>query len=147
MVIKCPKCGKEIPKEANFCPYCMEKFVGENNTKHFVQMNKSPNIFLIIASCIITAIICVVVSNILNDDKKTPMDNSHISTSYNEKTEASSPEETTTIDYLNPDRFGPNFTEDSTLAWPVQGDIIMGFSVNQTVFIRLRIGMRYQKEL
>lgn len=129
-MIKCPKCGREIHKEANFCPYCMEKFVGENKTKHFLNRNKSKELFLITAACIITAVICIVIFNIINGyNRKIHMDNS-------ETTREITIPEVTTIDYLNPDRYGPNFTEDSTLAWPVQGDIIIGFSVNQTVYYK-----------
>lgn len=28
----CPECGKELPKEANFCPYCMTKLIAEDGT-------------------------------------------------------------------------------------------------------------------
>lgn len=127
---KCPKCGKEIPDNSNFCPYCMEKFIGDN-TK-IVYRTKSKELFLIICSSIVTAAICIIVFFSINGgDGKKSDDNTQTSTTSNEITDAS-----TTIDYLNPNRGGPNFTEDSTLAWPVQGDIIMGFSVNETVYYK-----------
>lgn len=137
-MIKCPKCGREIPEEANFCPYCMEKFVGKNEPQKLFGINKSKELSLIIGSCIITGIICIFIFGIINAGNVKISDD-NLQTSGNEATEdstANSLLETTTIDYLNPDRFGPNFTEDSTLAWPVQGDIIMGFSVNETVYYK-----------
>ena len=35
----CPKCKKELPEEATFCPYCMEKFAPENGAKTTVASN------------------------------------------------------------------------------------------------------------
>lgn len=35
----CPKCRKELPEEATFCPYCMEKFAPENGAETTVASN------------------------------------------------------------------------------------------------------------
>ena len=31
---KCPECGKELPKESRFCPYCIYKFEQEENNSY-----------------------------------------------------------------------------------------------------------------
>ena len=52
----CKNCGKELPEESSFCPYCMTKFTKEtpvepiSNKKSF---NKKP---VIIAVAVIVAI-------------------------------------------------------------------------------------------
>lgn len=33
---KCPKCGRDISPDKNFCPYCMENFNKDNNTKKLI---------------------------------------------------------------------------------------------------------------
>ena len=30
---KCPHCGRELPIEANFCPYCMTKLIDEKDSQ------------------------------------------------------------------------------------------------------------------
>ena len=87
-MIKCPKCGREIPEEANFCPYCMEKFVGKNEPQKLFGINKSKELSLIIGSCIITGIICIFIFGIINAGNVKISDD-NLQTSGNEATEDS----------------------------------------------------------
>ena len=132
-MIKCPKCGKEIPKEANFCPYCMEKFAGDNLSKKFSENRKMKIIPPVIISCLATAIICILVMNGIKSDNG---NNSDTTSATTETVTTETPSETVTEDYLNPDRNGPWFTEESILGWPVTGNILMKFSVNETVYYK-----------
>lgn len=52
----CKNCGKELPDESNFCPYCMTKFVEENKTEP-IEVNKKKSKALPVA---IVALVCVV---------------------------------------------------------------------------------------
>ncbi len=52
----CPKCGKELPEESTFCPYCMEKFNINNNLPN----KNNNNIKKIIIICI-CALLCVII--------------------------------------------------------------------------------------
>lgn len=52
---KCPKCGKELPNEAGFCPYCMEKLTEEENyINSDNRRSKSKLVYKII--CLILAV-------------------------------------------------------------------------------------------
>ena len=53
----CRNCGKELPDESSFCPYCMTKFIEEKEIKPDLPKNKKPNKKLLIA---IIAVICVI---------------------------------------------------------------------------------------
>ena len=52
--IKCSHCGKDLPKEANFCPYCMER-INQPNVVMLPQEKKKTNkkAILIIATAIV----------------------------------------------------------------------------------------------
>lgn len=58
---KCPKCGKELPVESNFCPYCMEKF----NTAESKSDNKGMKKLLIICVCVLLCVIIVVIGAVV----------------------------------------------------------------------------------
>lgn len=54
---KCQNCGKELPKEARFCPYCMTKLIDEDGTiLKKTSGNKKRNIFIIIAIILVVVI-------------------------------------------------------------------------------------------
>lgn len=55
---KCPKCGKELPAEAGFCPYCMEKFNLEPSKE--ADNSKSMKKLLIICVSVLAGIIIIV---------------------------------------------------------------------------------------
>lgn len=55
---KCPKCGKELPAEAGFCPYCMEKFNLEPGKE--ADNSKSMKKLLIICISVLVGIIIIV---------------------------------------------------------------------------------------
>lgn len=44
----CPKCGKELPSESEFCPYCMTKFIETKTKKVSFEKNKKPVLLIII---------------------------------------------------------------------------------------------------
>lgn len=46
-MIKCQNCGQEIPKESNFCPYCMKKFVQEQSCESVIWKKRN-NVVLIL---------------------------------------------------------------------------------------------------
>lgn len=50
-IMLCPSCGKELPKESSFCPYCMTKFTTE------IQMGNKPKKDGKYKKIIITAVI------------------------------------------------------------------------------------------
>lgn len=49
-MIKCQNCGQEIPKESNFCPYCMKKFASEICGESIKNDKKLKKGFVIIAA-------------------------------------------------------------------------------------------------
>lgn len=64
-MIKCPKCGKELPKEARFCPYCMYRFEKNENVVSAITYNINANKKRKIKSYvqfISSIIICVMIS-------------------------------------------------------------------------------------
>ena len=55
--IFCKNCGKELPAESAFCPYCMTKFTEEKVIESQMSQKKKLNKKLLIA---IVAVICVI---------------------------------------------------------------------------------------
>ena len=56
----CQNCGQEIPKESNFCPYCMEKFVVGNEDENLeVKKNHKRLFVMAVIVCAVTAILVV----------------------------------------------------------------------------------------
>lgn len=53
----CKNCGKELPDESSFCPYCMTKFTEEKEIKPELPEKKKPNKKILIA---VIAVICVI---------------------------------------------------------------------------------------
>lgn len=53
----CPKCGKELPVESVFCPYCMTKFNSENDTSGKKGMNTNKLIIICVSVVLAIAII------------------------------------------------------------------------------------------
>lgn len=43
VMIKCPKCGKDLPKGARFCPYCMYRFEKSENVVGATTYNINTN--------------------------------------------------------------------------------------------------------
>lgn len=68
---KCPKCGKELPVESIFCPYCMEKF----NLTETKDDNKGMKKLLVICACVLLCVIVVVtgvvvvITSVNNNDR------------------------------------------------------------------------------
>lgn len=62
----CPQCGKEIPVEAHFCPYCMTKLIAEDGTKiPVVKKNKRKKLYIIMALTLGIIIIEMIILMIL----------------------------------------------------------------------------------
>ena len=53
----CKSCGKELPDESQFCPYCMTKFVEEKKIEPIPTLEKKPKKKLILI--ITAAVLCV----------------------------------------------------------------------------------------
>lgn len=54
---KCPKCGKDLPVEAVFCPYCMEKLNIQENTSSKKNIGIKKLLIISVALVIVSAII------------------------------------------------------------------------------------------
>jgi len=69
---QCPKCGKDIPKEANFCPYCMTKLIAENGVEiSFESKNKRKRSYIIILLLVTIIIIEIAtIVFIINDNNQ-----------------------------------------------------------------------------
>lgn len=71
----CPKCGKELPAESQFCPYCMTKFGEENKIEQAQPKAKKLNKkLLLIIGIVVAAVIAISVPLILgsgSDDSDT----------------------------------------------------------------------------
>lgn len=58
----CPQCGKEIPVEAHFCPYCMTKLIAEDGTKiPVVKKNNLKKLYIILALTLVIIIIEMII--------------------------------------------------------------------------------------
>ncbi len=69
----CPQCGKELPQESVFCPYCMTKFIETKKPDaHPVTKKKTVLIILIIAIAVlaVAGIIAFVVSRLPSSDSQ-----------------------------------------------------------------------------
>lgn len=85
--MKCPKCGREIHEEANFCPYCMEKFRGTKLSSDKPVRNIWPMIMMALELVVIIVLVVVVVrkqpikptESLLQNENNTTInqDNSH----------------------------------------------------------------------
>ena len=68
----CPKCGKELPVESHFCPYCMTKLIAENGTEIPIvdktKQRKKYAVILVMLVVIIVEVIAVV--KVYNKDNK-----------------------------------------------------------------------------
>ena len=54
---KCQNCGRDLPIEARFCPYCMTKLIDEDGTIiKKTSENKKRNIFMTIAIILVVVI-------------------------------------------------------------------------------------------
>lgn len=54
---KCQNCGRDLPIEARFCPYCMTKLIDEDGTIiKKTSVDKKKNIFMIIAIILVVVI-------------------------------------------------------------------------------------------
>lgn len=62
--MKCKFCGKELPDESKFCPYCMGKFVDETQVA-VPQKQKKSSKKLIIAIVAVVCVIALVITGVL----------------------------------------------------------------------------------
>ena len=62
--MQCKFCGKELPDESKFCPYCMGKFVDENQIAVTPKQKKSPKM-IIIAVIAVVCVVAIVVTSVL----------------------------------------------------------------------------------
>lgn len=66
----CHSCGKEIPQEANFCPYCMTKFIAEDETEIPISKKRRKKIYIVMILCIIMAVLGTVIFVMLKEKTK-----------------------------------------------------------------------------
>lgn len=75
----CKNCGKELPEESAFCPYCMTKLVEENKTEPLgIKKKKSKALPITMVSlvCVVAIIVGVVfVTKMKNSDKNGDFNN------------------------------------------------------------------------
>lgn len=63
-VVKCPHCGKELPGEAKFCPYCMQR-LDEPVAVQLPREKKKPNIkAILISAAAVVAVISLALSTV-----------------------------------------------------------------------------------
>lgn len=92
---KCPSCGKDLPEELNFCPYCMEKLVAENTLtplkRKKQEISKKTLIIIISAVLLLAACAAAVLmikyfksdKPIVGDEKQTGTDSVAVGTVAN----------------------------------------------------------------
>ena len=63
-VVKCPHCGKELPSEAKFCPYCMQR-LDEPVAVQLPREKNKPNIkAILISAAAVIAVISLALSTV-----------------------------------------------------------------------------------
>ena len=71
--MNCPNCGKDLPDEIQFCPYCMEKF-GDindyNQPKTTLKKNKYIGMIVAIVSVIVLVTLIIILKNSITKDTK-----------------------------------------------------------------------------
>lgn len=89
----CKKCGKEIPDDSKFCPYCSEKAGDEKKSK-----SNSPIIIACVAVIVALLVVIAFMAGKLSDKKgeNTTTTSSQTSISTESSTTAKAPETTTT---------------------------------------------------
>ncbi len=79
--MNCTNCGKELPNESQFCPYCMTKFGKEKSIESTDPGQKKPNkklLFIIIAAVLcVVLIVCAIIAV-----PKISSENTHEGNSY-----------------------------------------------------------------
>ena len=73
-IMLCPSCGKELPKESSFCPYCMTKFTPEIPMDNQPKKSKKP-IYIIAAVVLLIAVAAIVALLFLPDKDKASSQN------------------------------------------------------------------------
>ena len=79
----CPKCGKELPVEANFCPYCMEKFNTNTDNNRSHKTDNGIKKLLIICSCVLLCVIAVITGMLIISNSSNDVENITTSLSSN----------------------------------------------------------------
>ena len=87
----CPKCGKELPLEAVFCPYCMTKLIDVKTGKSIKVKKKNYVLPVIIFTSAVLIVVSVVLFLLTGNAEKTNLDDHY--ESYTEK--ITEPSETT----------------------------------------------------
>lgn len=72
----CPKCGKELPVEANFCPYCMTKLIAEDGTEILVskKVNRK-KLYIIVAIMLVIVVFAIIALMIISSGRKDKVEN------------------------------------------------------------------------
>lgn len=72
----CKNCGKELPLEATFCPYCMTKLIDVTTGKEIKIKKKKPFwLFVLIIVLIVLAIVGTVLFLLWNENTNDTVDN------------------------------------------------------------------------
>lgn len=86
----CKNCGKELPEESKFCPYCMQKFVDEKQIPATVVSEKSSKKIIIAVIAVVCAVAIAVtavfvVPRFLDNGREENTKNSYNSDNGNDK--------------------------------------------------------------
>lgn len=81
-IMLCPSCGKELPKESSFCPYCMTKFTPEAYVVNKPKKDGKPIKIIMIAAAVVAVVVAAVaVAVLFAPDKAAPQNSGFASES------------------------------------------------------------------
>ena len=99
-IMLCPSCGKELPKESSFCPYCMTKFTPETQLSNKPKKS-SKSVKIIIAAAVIAVVVAAVAVAVMFAPDKASQQNSTSQPELTSQTVTTTVREDT-VDALSP---------------------------------------------